>query len=214
MRKHTVKSIPAALAAFAMMSAAACTSVVRVGDPSVTGDPCSNADWFEVGRLDGINGIHPENSKYAGSCKAQGKGYDIELYTGGWNRGLVEYCTPERGFDAGRAGEEYAGICPSHVEAKFLERYKVGQKISEIERENARIDRELGRRENEVQQTTSILDDALARLPGFDPAPSEDRRKKLQAEIDDLKAKRAQNDDQIRSLEASANLSPTTTKTL
>lgn len=179
----------------------ACVTQVKILRPDISGDPCANADWFEVGRLDGLNGVAPENSVYVGRCESRGQKRDESLYSAGWNRGLIDYCTPERGFDAGRAEEEYSGICPSHLEAAFLRRYRVGKDVSRIERENAAIDSQLNQKLAESEGT--ILGDAISRLPGIgELQPNDDKKKQLAAEIQGLRDQRARNDVQIRELES------------
>lgn len=118
----------------------ACVSIPKINRPSVSGDPCAKADWFEVGRLDGLIGVEQENSVYVGRCRAH---LNVELYTAGWNRGLVEFCKPERGFDAGRSGLAYSGVCPQISEAAFLRAYAAGREIMKLERDNLQIDRDL-----------------------------------------------------------------------
>jgi hypothetical protein len=204
---------------FAMASLSACesikrvingdglSSIARIRNPAVSGDPCGHADWFEVGRIDGLSGIKIDQSTYIGRCEARGTTVDRELYSAGWQRGLLEYCTPERGFDAGRSGQDYQGVCPSHVEAAFLKRFKVGAEIAAIDRKNTEIESQvdaklrllesLGKQTQEAQPT--VLSDAL-RTDG----PKE-RQKELQKELQRLRDLRARNDLEIKDLESISN---------
>lgn len=183
------------------------SSIKRIRNPAVSGDPCGHADWFEVGRIDGLSGIKIDHSSYIGRCEAQGTKVDRELYSAGWQRGLLEYCTPERGFDAGRSGQDYQGICPSHVEAAFLKRFKVGAEIAALDRKNAEIESQvdaklrqlesLGKQNSDVPPT--VLSDAL-KSDG-----QKERQKELQQELQRLRDLRARNDLEIRDLESSSN---------
>lgn len=186
-------------------------SLGRVRNPAVSGDPCGHADWFEVGRVDGLSGVNQEHSAYVGRCLSRGGTIDVELYQAGWQKGLLEYCTPERGFDAGRSGAEYSGVCPAHMEAAFLQRFKVGAKIAALERKNAEIEAQIDARllllSQRPQQSQSpdatsstsngsILSDALRRQA------ASDQKLQIEKELQDLRDLRARNDLTIRELES------------
>lgn len=164
-----------------------------VNTPTVSGDPCKFADWFEIGRVDGLNGITFSASSYVGRCKSLGTAIDQELYTAGWERGLIDYCTPDRGYDAGRSGESYGGVCPKNVETVFLKRFKVGSEIADLERKNARLESEVNSKQDELD---SILKDALQRLPS-----SVSKKATVEGEIQKLRETVTQNETQIRELE-------------
>ncbi len=163
-----------------------------INRPSVSGDPCRNADWFEVGRVDGLSGIPAEASTYVGRCLSLGVAIDEELYAGGWQRGLVDYCTPDRAFDAGRSGESYSGVCPKNLETAFLKRFKLGTEIANLEKKNILIETEVDRKLSEI----SILDQALAKS----------RQAALEAEIQKLRDTIARNENTIRELEGTSSL--------
>lgn len=187
----------------------------KVRNPAVSGDPCGHADWFEVGRVDGLSGATQDSSTYVGRCLSQGRDFDQELYQAGWQKGLIEYCTPERGFDAGRSGVEYTGVCPAHMEAAFLKRFKIGAQIAELERKNIAIEAQIDERIARIAAKSSsapssesgpsaglpsgpssILSDALKRQAG------NDGQRQLQRELQDLRDMRARNDLAIRELES------------
>lgn len=189
--------------------------LASLSGPSVSGDPCQNADWFEVGRVDGLSGIPLHTSGYVGRCISRGVQVNEELYFAGWQRGLIDYCTPERAFDAGHNGESYAGICPKNLEPIFLKRFDVGRKIHDLESENARLEKEVDRKVLELEtlsgtSTESILGDALARLPGTDvlsdPEARKQRQASLQSEVKKLRDVLAGNESTIQQLETKASL--------
>ncbi len=196
-------------------------SLGKVRNPVVSGDPCGHADWFEVGRVDGLSGVGHEQSMYVGRCLSRGLTIDNELYQAGWQKGLLEYCTPERGFDAGRSGFEYSGVCPSHMESAFLKRFKVGRQIAALERKNAEIESLIDERLAKLSApglisgqtsgqasmpgsqssptsspTSSILTEALTRQ-----AKSE-QESQIEKELQNLRDLRARNDLSIRELES------------
>lgn len=186
-----------------------------INGPSVSGDSCLNADWFEVGRVDGLSGIPLNTSGYVGRCLSRGVPVNNELYYAGWQRGLIDYCTPERGFDAGRNGESYADVCPKNVEPAFLKRFKIGTGIAQIERKNALLELEVDRKLSELEalngpSAESILGDALSRLPGSTTPSGTSvrnvRQSTIRSEIGKLRDDLARNQNAIRELETSASL--------
>lgn len=216
--KHSAFVFLAAL--FALVTLTACeslkraiggeglASIKRIRNPSVSGDPCGHADWFEVGRIDGLSGITMDHSTYIGRCEARGTAVDRELYSAGWQRGLLEYCTPERGFDAGRSGQDYQGICPQHVEEAFLRRFKVGAEIAKLEKKNSEIERQVDAKLRQLESlgrtapepTPSVLADALK-----SEANPGSVRSAVQKELQNLRDLRARNDLEIKDLESTSN---------
>lgn len=190
-------------------------AIGAISSPKVSGDPCRNADWFEVGRIDGLTGTPMGNSTYMGRCRAQGIDVNDELYAAGWNRGLVEYCTPVRAFDAGRTGQSYSQVCPPHLEPEFLKRFHLGAQISKLEKRNSALESEVDRRleeladlEKPTTENRGILTDALERLPEM-MGPNtttlrQQREALLKNEIDQLRDLHAKNEVAIRELESSA----------
>ena len=162
-----------------------CNSIPKINRPKVSGDPCANADWFEVGRLDALQGISQSASLYVGRCPNQ---LDSELYNAGWNRGLIDFCRPERGYDAGRSGLEYTGICPVHVEAAFLRAFNAGKEISKLEKDNLLIEQELAQAE-------------ALRSP-LDPGSPQSKLEQAKLELEKLRERRKRNEIAIRNLEA------------
>ncbi|CAN5438186.1 hypothetical protein BH10BDE1_BH10BDE1_05770 [soil metagenome] len=188
----------------------------RLNTPTVSGDPCRSADWFEVGRVDGIGGIPLGTSSYVGRCRSAGVEVNNELYTAGWERGLIDYCTPDRAYDAGRTGQAYSGVCPKNLEGEFLKRFRVGARIATIEKKNTQIELEVQRKLNELTTLDStgnpatILSDALSRMPGSTtPRPADSKEARfatLQAEVERLRETIAQNEQAIHQLETPTSL--------
>ncbi len=187
-----------------------------INSPMVSGDPCKSADWFEVGRIDGLNGVSETNSAYVGRCRARGILPNLELYTAGFERGLVDYCTPERAYDAGRAGESYNGVCPKNLEAKILKRHKVGTEIAALEKKNAALEGQVDLKLSELaaiggvkpagepRDRSTILDDALSRTPADASPEISEKKTMLQSEIRKLRDDLARNETMIQELEKSA----------
>ncbi|MEQ8936488.1 MAG: DUF2799 domain-containing protein [Amphiplicatus sp.] len=97
-------------------------------------EECAFADWSAVGDADGRSGQAREAfGARAERCATFGVTADYDAYFAGRERGLQAYCTPGSGYEAGRRGEEYRGVCPAGVETGFLEEYRIGRQLYTLE---------------------------------------------------------------------------------
>lgn len=157
-----------------------CSTLPEVVQPAPQRPACANVDWYETGRMDGHSGTRLEKiTDYRKKC--EGSSVDEELYMNGREAGLVEFCTPSGAIEAGKLGTEYRGVCPEHTEAAFLSNYKIGQRIRELEEENSDLQ---GR-----------IDNLMKLITPNSSSPS------IRSQIDQLKNRRAQIEDQIDKLE-------------
>lgn len=117
--------IPAALATsvFATLLAGCATS-------GMTTTECVIADWAALGLEDGRAGARPKLSEQRReACASEGYSVDLAAYEAARAEGLKTYCAPAGGFDAGRDGEEYFGVCAGEAEMEFLESFALGEKL-------------------------------------------------------------------------------------
>lgn len=67
-----------------------------------------------------------------------------EAFEAGFNKGLVDYCTPERAYQMGRSGQPYSGVCPAELEDEVIGAHlkgkRLAQRLAELEEENAQIE--------------------------------------------------------------------------
>lgn len=115
---------------------AAC--LVLGGCATLSKEECQQADWYALGMEDGAQG-HPlaRLGEHREACSEHGIRPDSLSYERGRERGLLEYCTYQRGLGEGRAGYSYHGVCPADTEPLFLEGYHLGR---ELRSERARLD--------------------------------------------------------------------------
>ncbi len=121
-------------------------ALVFQGCATLKKEECLTADWDLIGYEDGLKGYAPERiGKHRKACAEYGVTPDTAAYTGGRSRGLVQYCTPSKGFNIGRRGNGYSDVCQAHpdLEAAFHEGFLFGRKIylleSEIEEKKEHI---------------------------------------------------------------------------
>ena len=90
----------------------------------MSADDCAGADWAALGEADGGLGEPLERfGKRAEQCAEYGFSPDRAAYESGRAAGLARYCSPEGGFDAGRSGAPYRGVCLPQDESQFLVEY-------------------------------------------------------------------------------------------
>lgn len=99
----------------------------------MSAEDCASADWAGLGENDGRAGEARERfGERADRCGSFGVAADYEAYFAGRERGLRNYCTPESGYEAGRSGAPYRGVCPAGDEPEFLAEYNIGRRLYEL----------------------------------------------------------------------------------
>jgi hypothetical protein len=91
---------------------------------------CQAADWAALGFADGREGAPGSAAENRiKDCSSQGFAVDRTAFAAARAEGLAAYCTAAGGFDAGRLGGEYFGVCPAAAEPAFLAAYEDGAKL-------------------------------------------------------------------------------------
>lgn len=113
---------------------------------------CSEINWFERGRQDGMQGQPSNNwTLTARECDKM-SGLEIQKYTDGWNHGLSLFCTENHGFLAAKAGDPYKKTCPEKYEEDFLRGYQRGLRVFLIEKETTQIISRIEKVEQELKK--------------------------------------------------------------
>lgn len=101
--------------------------LLLAGCATVSKEDCLVTDWFEVGRVDGMQG-RPRTAfqNRAKPCLEQGVNADRQAYYQGHDEGMKYYCTEEKGFGLGRQGLPYKSNCPLELEKEFQTGYEHG----------------------------------------------------------------------------------------
>jgi hypothetical protein len=96
---------------------------------------CLRADWYAIGLEDGARGLPLERAgDHRRACAEHGVTPRIEPYIAGRNEGLKSYCTYEKGFSVGRAGQSHSGVCPAAAGVNFLAGFQRGREIYDLRR--------------------------------------------------------------------------------
>ncbi len=163
-----------------LLFALGCTTASKVEKLS-----CDQKDWYELGRTDGAKGATLDQlAGKKAECKDGFNAYWETMYNNGRNAGLVEFCAPENSFEMGRMGIAYHYVCPSTMEAAFLEGYRKGQQARDLEIANQKLDAE--------------IDMLIAKLSG---AGDQYEKRQIASELDDLRKTRAKNERNLENIQ-------------
>jgi hypothetical protein len=95
----------------------------------MTSADCAGADWTALGFADGQSGERAKMFEARARDCSTGPAPDLAAYQAGRARGLEAYCTPQGAFDAGKAGEDYRGVCPREAEIAFMISFEQGSTL-------------------------------------------------------------------------------------
>ena len=134
---------------------------VLAGCAGMSEQACVTADWRTVGFEDGTLGRSPGTiGNYRQACADHGVTPDLDSYRAGHAEGVQIYCRESNGFQVGRSGATYQGVCPADLEADFVGEYNAGRRLFELEsalhNTEARIANNQRAQESIKQEITAI----------------------------------------------------------
>ena len=129
------------------------SALTLAGCATLSKDQCMMGDWYDIGIQDGAAGYSPSRlAQHQEACAEFRVRPDRAAYQAGWDRGIGEYCTPDRGFQEGRRGASYGHVCPPQLEWAFLEGYRNGQQLYRQEQRLREMEAELDRKRKEARK--------------------------------------------------------------
>ena len=129
-------------------------------------DECLAGAWGEKGYADGAAGYPMTRlDDHAKACAKFQVAPNPAAYESAREDGLRTYCTLRRGWEEGRSGNSYYGVCRPEEEAAFLPAYQDGRRLHDVE--------------EAVSSAESALNGAEARIA--------DREDKLEAKERELR---------------------------
>lgn len=147
------------------------------GCASMNEAECLIADWETVGYQDGAQGRPTEDiSRHRKACAKHGVAPVLATYLGGWNDGVLRYCTVQNGFKSGSAGRSYAGVCPADVEEDFLAAFSDGNTLHHLRSIVTRIAGTISRNERQLETIESAIVDKEADLIFSEDTPEQRAR--------------------------------------
>lgn len=135
---------------------------------------CLVSDWRTVGFEDGTAG-RPAGSigSYREACSKHGVTPDLATYRAGHAEGVELYCRPTRGFETGRRGRAYQGVCPADLEPDFLAAYESERHLHELESALRRVDSRIASNDREQARIKRELAEITATIAGGEATTEE-----------------------------------------
>jgi hypothetical protein len=161
------------------------------GCASMSGDECLTSDWQMIGFEDGSRGYGSERlSEHRKACAKHGVTPDLEAYRHGREQGLREFCQPSRGFNLGSRGGRYNGVCSAEMEPDFLDAYRAGYHLYELQANVNSANAQINAKEHELEHINDTIRDKEAAL--IDPETTTQDRILLLADLKDLSERTGQ----------------------
>jgi hypothetical protein len=152
----------------------AALAITLSGCSSMSIEECNNADWYQVGYSDGLNGNSPKMiDSYISDCSEAAVFPDREQWSKGFKVGTGLYCSPDNGYKVGYEGQQYYYVCPGE---SFLKNYELGKQARQRDQRLKQIETELRTIEDKLRTT---------------PSENHDERKRLEDEKRDLVSERS-----------------------
>lgn len=153
---------------------------------SLSEDQCLAGDWAGIGYSDGSNGYGSGRfGDHVKACEKHGVMPDQATWMTGRARGLTVYCQPGRGFQVGRSGGSYGGVCPASLEGPFLGGYSDGRLVWDAQQRYDRAQSEINDAERRADEIETKMRAAEARLA--DKATPEDEKKAIRERLKALR---------------------------
>ena len=132
--------------------------VLLIGCATLSRNECLEANWFEIGHKDGMNG-KPRAlfQRHVDACIKHGVNANRNAYYAGRDEGLRIYCTGNSGYEQGRLGRKYHYVCPPDLEPEFLNAYYEGREIYEYEKKVAYLERQLKKIRKQIKEKEKDL---------------------------------------------------------
>ena len=181
------------LVAFAALASGCASGLSR--------DECNMADWRTIGYEDGVQGRSETRiGGHRKACAKHGVGLNLETYRSGWDEGVRRYCQAGNGYNQGRRGKSYSGVCPAQMEADFLQAYRAGRELYDLEAGVQRTARKLRHKRKRLSAIEVDMRDTGIEL--ITTGVTTERRVILLDELRKLEQERSATKAQIPSLEA------------
>lgn len=153
---------------------------------SLSEDQCLAGNWDGIGYSDGANGFGTGRfGDHVKACEQFGVVPDQAVYMTGRARGLTTYCQPGRGFQVGRSGGSYGGVCPASLEGPFLGGFSDGRVVWDTQQRYNRAQSAIYDAEKRSGEIETKMREAEARIA--DPAVSDDEKKALRERLKSLR---------------------------
>lgn len=163
---------------FGFRVAALCAvALLASGCASLTPDECRNADWRAIGYEDGAAGRGTDRlADHRSACAKVAVTPDFTAYQAGHASGVRVFCRPANGYQVGRNGYAYTGICPADLERDFLIALEEGLFVYQLELDVDAVASEIAQVDYDIDDIVEDIEDTEEALERDDLADEERRR--------------------------------------
>jgi hypothetical protein len=134
------------------------TAALLSGCAGMSEQECFATDWVSVGFEDGVAGrTAGAIGNYRAACSRYGVTPNLDAYRMGHAEGVDVYCRAGRGFEVGRSGSRYQGVCPASSESAFLEAYNKGRYLYGLESALRTVDGQIASRHRRLDEIKTNL---------------------------------------------------------
>lgn len=152
-------------------------SLLASGCASLTPDECLHADWRAIGYEDGTAGRGMERlADHRSACAKVAVTPDFAAYQAGHASGVRVFCRPANGYQVGRNGYSYTGICPADLERDFLIALEEGLFVYQLELDVDAVASEIAQVDYDIDEIVEDIEDTEEALERDDLADGERRR--------------------------------------
>jgi len=135
------------------------------GCASMSGDECATSDWQMIGFEDGSRGYGAERlGEHRKACAKYGVTPDLQAYRAGREEGLQNFCQPARGFNLGTRGGRYNGVCSAEMEGDFVDAYRAGYRLYELQANVNSANYQINAKQNELDRIDGLIREKEALL--------------------------------------------------
>lgn len=152
--------------------------------PIMTEEECLAGDWETAGYEDGRSGrLLSAFAERTEACAPTGAVPDLVAYESGRANGLTVFCTGPAGFEFGRSGGAYRGVCTGDTETAFLSGFLPGRRLGGAERAVSAAQTEYNNAINALE--SARYDRRTARRTLDDPGASDKARERARRILED-----------------------------
>jgi hypothetical protein len=168
--KIMIKKMPALMIAGPLLA-------MLSGCATISDKSCRHDSWYDIGFNAAMrNHEHADHiSDVSKICGKLGILVEHDQYEAGFAEGNRTFCTPDNGFEWGRRGNSYNGVCGSPA---FSAAYNDGYELYQIEQRHNMIRSRLTSIRDRLAKVTTQLDE--------DKTLTDEQRRKLEREVDNL----------------------------
>lgn len=134
------------------------SSIILAGCASLSEDECQVADWRTIGYEDGSKGeLKSRIGAHREACAKYAVQVDFDEYNQGHDQGVITYCTANRGFNIGKSGRSYNGVCPANIEADFLSGFNQGRDIYLLRKKISDFENQIANKREELKTNNALV---------------------------------------------------------